>query len=142
MHTYTHVFMYTCEYMDMYWHILFVCMYINTHVLDMYICIHIYTCMYICYMNGYIDVCIYACTYVGIHVYMSLAWKRVWKRDNEVWTLHNIWDIWRGCQQICRRTMVVLLYMCSGFPTEILEQMIVTSLYDVMRVSCYSGREL
>ena len=31
--------------------------------------------------------------------------------------------------------MVVLLCMHSGFPTEILEQMIVTSLYDVKRVS-------
>ena len=32
--------------------------------------------------------------------------------------------------------MAVLLCMASGFPTEILEQMIVTSLYDVTRVSC------
>ena len=31
--------------------------------------------------------------------------------------------------------MAVLLHMHSGFPTEILEQMIVTSLYDVTRVS-------
>ena len=31
--------------------------------------------------------------------------------------------------------MAALLHMCSGFPTGILEQMIVTSLYDVMRVS-------
>ena len=34
-----------------------------------------------------------------------------------------------------RQIMAVLLCMCSGFPTEILEQMIVTSLYDVTRVS-------
>ena len=66
---------------------------------------------------------------------MSQAWKRVQKRDNEVWTLHNIQDIERGHWQICRWTMVVLLHMCSGFPTEILEQMIMMSLYDVMRVS-------
>ena len=70
-----------------------------------------------------------------IYIYMPQAQKRVQKRDDEVWTLRNIWDIWHGCQQMCRGTMVVLLHMCSGFPTEILEQMIVTSLYDVMRVS-------
>ena len=34
-----------------------------------------------------------------------------------------------------RQTMAVLLCMCNGFPTEILEQMIVMSLYDVTRVS-------
>ena len=32
--------------------------------------------------------------------------------------------------------MVVLLHMHSGFPAKILEQTIVTSLYDVTRVSC------
>ena len=66
---------------------------------------------------------------------MSQAWKTVWKREYEVWTLHNIWDIWHGHQQIHRQTMAVLLHMCSGFPAEILEQMIVTSLYDVTRFS-------
>ena len=62
--------------------------------------------------------------------------KGIWKRDNEVWTLHNILDFWHGCQWMCRQTMVVLLCMHSGFPAERLEQMIVTSLYDVTRVSC------
>ena len=57
------------------------------------------------------------------------------KRDDKVWNLRNIWDTWHGCQQICRQTMAVLLHMCSGFPAEILEQMIVTSLYDVTGVS-------
>ena len=66
---------------------------------------------------------------------VSQAQKRVWKRDDEVWTLCNIPDIWCGCWWICRQTMVVLLHMHSGFPTEILEQMIVTSLYDVTRFS-------
>ena len=64
---------------------------------------------------------------------MSQAWKRVQKRDDEVQTRCNIQDIGHGCQWI--RTMAVLLHMCSSFPTEILEQMIVTSLYDVTRVS-------
>ena len=36
---------------------------------------------------------------------------------------------------MCRQTMAVLLCMHSGFPTKRLEQMIVTSLYDVTRVS-------
>ena len=34
-----------------------------------------------------------------------------------------------------RQTMTVLLHMHSGFPTKILEQMIMMSLYDVTRVS-------
>ena len=61
--------------------------------------------------------------------------KGIWKRDDKVWTLHNIWDFWHRCWQMHRWTMVVLLCMCSGFPTKRLEQMIVTSLYDVTRVS-------
>ena len=24
---------------------------------------------------------------------MSQAWKRVWKRDDKVWTLCNVWDL-------------------------------------------------
>ena len=67
---------------------------------------------------------------------VSQAQKRVQKRDNEVWNLHNIWDIWHGFRQMCRQIMAVLLHMCSGFPTKILEQTIVMSLYDVTRVSC------
>ena len=67
---------------------------------------------------------------------VSQAQKRVWKRDDEVWNLHNIQDIQHGCWQMHRQIMVVLLCMHSGFPTKILEQMIVTSLYDVTRVSC------
>ena len=34
-----------------------------------------------------------------------------------------------------RQTMAVPLHMCSGFPAKRLEQTIVTSLYDVMRIS-------
>ena len=68
-------------------------------------------------------------------IYMSQVGKRVWKRDNGVWNLCNIWYIWHRCQQMCRQTMVVLPHMHSGFPTKIMEQMIVTSLYDIMRFS-------
>ena len=66
---------------------------------------------------------------------VSQAWKKVWKRYDEVQTLHNIWDNRHGCWQIRRQTMAVLLHMHSGFLTEILEQTIMTSLYDVMRFS-------
>ena len=61
--------------------------------------------------------------------------KGIQKRDNEVWTLHNIGDIWHGHWWMYRQTMAVLLHMCSGFPTERLEQTIAISLYDVTRVS-------
>ena len=61
--------------------------------------------------------------------------KGIRKRDNEVQTLHNIWDFWHGHQQMQRQTMAVLLCMHSGFPSKRLEQTIVTSLYDVMRMS-------
>ena len=61
--------------------------------------------------------------------------NRVQKRDDEVRNLCNIWYIWHGCQQMCRQTMAVLPCMHSGFPTKIMEQMIMTSLYDVMRFS-------
>ena len=67
---------------------------------------------------------------------VSQAWKRDWKRDKEVQSLHNIWEFWCGCWQICRWTMVVPMCMHSGFPTRRLEQMIMTSLYDIMRISC------
>ena len=37
---------------------------------------------------------------------------------------------------MCRGTKVVPMHMCNGFPTRRSEQMIMTSLYDIMRVSC------
>ena len=46
---------------------------------------------------------------------MSQAQKRVWKRDNEVWTLRNIRYPGHGCRKMHRQTMVVLLCMRSGF---------------------------
>ena len=36
---------------------------------------------------------------------------------------------------MCRQTIAVLLHMCSGIPAKLMEQMIVTSLYDVTRFS-------
>ena len=66
---------------------------------------------------------------------VSQAQNSVWKRDAEVWNLCNFWFIWHGCQQVHRQTMAVLLCMCSGFPTKLMEQMIMTSLYNVTRFS-------
>ena len=36
---------------------------------------------------------------------------------------------------MCRQPMAVLLHMCSGFPTKLMEQTIVTSVGDVMGFS-------
>ena len=47
----------------------------------------------------------------------------------------NFCYIWHGHRWVCRQTMAVLLHMCSGFPTKIIEQMIMTSLNDIMRIS-------
>ena len=66
---------------------------------------------------------------------MSQARKRVWKEDDEVWNLHNIRYIWCGCQQMCRQIMVVLLHMHICFHAKLMEQMIMTSLYEVTRFS-------
>ena len=66
---------------------------------------------------------------------VSQARNRVWKRDDEVQNLCHFQFIWHGCWQMCRRTMVVLLCMHSGFPMKLIEQMIMTSLDDVMRFS-------
>ena len=66
---------------------------------------------------------------------VSQAWKGIRKRDNEVWTLCNIQGFQCGCQWMCRWTVTVLLCMHNGFPADRLEQMIMTSLYDIMRVS-------
>ena len=66
---------------------------------------------------------------------MSQARKGVQKKNDDVQNFHNIWYIWRGCQQMGRQTMVVPLCMCNGFPTKLMKQMIVTSLYDITRIS-------
>ena len=66
---------------------------------------------------------------------VSQAGNRVWKRDDKVQNLHNFQFIWHGHQQMCRQMMVVLLHMCSGFPTKLMEQMIMTSLDDVTGLS-------
>ena len=61
--------------------------------------------------------------------------KGIRKREEEVWSLCNIWDLRCGWQQMCRQTVAVPLHMCSGFPTLRSEQMIVTSYNDVTRIS-------
>ena len=66
---------------------------------------------------------------------VSQAWKRDQKREEEVQSLHNNQGFWCGCWQIHRWTMAFPMCMCSGFPAGRSKQMIMTSLYDVMRVS-------
>ena len=61
--------------------------------------------------------------------------KGIRKRDNKVWTLHNIWDFRHGCRCMHKWTVAFPLHMHNGFPSERWEQTIVTSLYDVTRVS-------
>ena len=71
-----------------------------------------------------------------MHIYIyHRHGKGIRKRDNKAQTLRNIWDFWHGHRQMCRQTMVVPLHMCSGFPAKRLEQMIMSSLYDITRVS-------
>ena len=63
-----------------------------------------------------------------MNIYISVTgMEKGLKRDDQVWSLHNIWGFQCGCWGICRRTMVVPIHMCSGFPTGRLEQMIMTS---------------
>ena len=57
------------------------------------------------------------------------------KRDDEVWSFCNNRGFWCGCQQMHRQTMVVPMCMHNGFPTGKMEQMIMTLLCDVMRIS-------
>ena len=65
------------------------------------------------------------------------------KRDNEVWSFHNNRGFQHGCQQMHRQTMGVPMHMCNGFPTRKMEQMIMMSLCDVLRIShTVKGREL
>ena len=74
---------------------------------------------------------------------VSQAWKRDYKRDEEVQSSCSILGFWHGCQQMCRWTLAVLMHMCSGFPTGRSEQTIMTSFCDVMRISgAIDGREL
>ena len=66
---------------------------------------------------------------------MSQAQNRVQKRDDKVWNLGHFWFIWCGCRHMQRQMMAVLLHMHSGFPTKLMEQMIMTSLDDVTGLS-------
>ena len=45
------------------------------------------------------------------------------------------WGFWQQCQWMHRQIMAFHLHMHSGFPTERLEQMIMTSLNDVTVIS-------
>ena len=41
---------------------------------------------------------------------------------------------------MCRQTMAVPMFMCNGFPARKMEQMIMTSVCDIMRISCARKR--
>ena len=44
---------------------------------------------------------------------------------------------------MCRQTMVVPMCMCNGYPARKMEQMIMTSLCDIMKIShARKGREI
>ena len=49
--------------------------------------------------------------------------------------IYSNWGFWHGCWQMCRWTAVLLVHMCSGFPTRRSKQMIMTSSNDVTRIS-------
>ena len=65
---------------------------------------------------------------------VSQAQKRDYQRDKEVWN-YWVFGFQCGCRQVCRWTLAVLMCMCSGFPARRSEQMIMTSLCDVTRIS-------
>ena len=48
---------------------------------------------------------------------------------------HSNCELWWWCWQMGRQTMAFPLHMCSGFPMEKVEQMIVTLFYDVIMIS-------
>ena len=82
------------------------------------------------------------CAYVKLFnkvVYDTRAhrntWGRVSQAQNRVWNLCHFRFIWHGHWQVCRQTMAVLLHMRSSFPAKLMEQMIVTSLDDVITFS-------
>ena len=60
--------------------------------------------------------------------------------DSETKRRHSVLSVktvnWHGCRQVCRRPLADHLRMCSGFPTKMMEQTIVTSFNDVTRISC------
>ena len=66
---------------------------------------------------------------------MSQAQKWVRKRDDEILNFRNKWLFGIDAGG-CRQTMAVLLHMHSGFPAKVVEQKFVTSLNDIMRISC------
>ena len=65
------------------------------------------------------------------------------KRDDKVRSFCNNRGFQCGSQQMCRQTVAVWMHMSNGFPAKKMEQTIMTSLCDVMRISCArKGREL
>ena len=51
------------------------------------------------------------------------------------WCSHSNWGFWWQCWQMCRQPMAFPLCMCSGLPTEKVEQMIMMSLDDITMIA-------
>ena len=66
---------------------------------------------------------------------MSQAQKQVQKRDYEIPNFRIKWLFGVDAGGCADKPWAVLLHMCSGFPTKMVEQMFVTSLNDVTRIS-------
>ena len=95
-----------------------------------------------------INLCISACVKIFINkvVYgtrvhwntwgrVSQARKWVWKRDEEILNFCNKWLFGMDASGCADEPWLVPLHMHSGFPAKMVEQMIMTSWNDVMRIS-------
>ena len=51
---------------------------------------------------------------------------RIWVKEKteRFGCIYSIWGFWHGCQHMCRWVMMLLMNMCSGFPTGRSKQMI------------------
>ena len=75
-----------------------------------------------------------------LHVYICHR-HEIRDKEKTMWfgCSDSNWGFQGWCWQICRWIMVFPLCMCCGFPTEIVEQMIVMSSNDVTVISCAIG---
>ena len=58
---------------------------------------------------------------------VSQAWKQVWKWNDDLLYLWYKWLIGVDAGRNADEPLAVHLHMCSGFPTKMMEQTIVTS---------------
>ena len=85
----------------------------------------------------YIYITIYIYIYIFIYIYIYVTGMKMgleMKRQHFVLSVNMV--NWHGHRQVCRWLSAYHLHMCSGFPAKMMEQTIVTSLNDVMKISC------